>query len=87
MPARTFYIVVHFFAVHCKTTTSNDRIKGFAENMNTQRLILFSLFELESRHRYKLSSWKRNEKRMVLFLSFIDMNSIRLNVVKEKRTV
>ena len=48
MRARAIYIFVHFFAVYCKTTTSNDQIKGFVGNMNTQRLIiLFCLFELK----------------------------------------
>ena len=56
MPAHVFYILVHFFAAHCKTATSNGKIKGFVENMNTQRLNFFSLFELESRP-YKLISW------------------------------
>ena len=45
MPARAFYILMHFFAVQSKTKTSDDQIKGFEENMNTQRLIFFSLFE------------------------------------------
>ena len=49
MPARAFYILVHFFAVRCKTTTSNDQIIGFVENMNTQHLLFLLLFELESR--------------------------------------
>ena len=44
--ARAFYILVHFFAVPCKTTTSNDQIKGSVENVNTRRLIFLSLFEL-----------------------------------------
>ena len=32
--ARAFYILVHFFAVLCKTTTSNDQILGFLENVS-----------------------------------------------------
>ena len=49
MPRHVFYILIHFFAVPCKTTAANDQIIGFEENMNTRRLIFLSLFELESR--------------------------------------
>ena len=43
--ASAFYILVHFFAVLCKTTTGNYQIRGFVENVNTRRRILFfSLF-------------------------------------------
>ena len=54
--AHAFYILVHFFAVPCKTTTSNDQILGFVANMNTQRSIFLSLFKLESPP-YEFSSW------------------------------
>ena len=37
---RAFYVLVHFFAVPCKTITSNDQIIGFVENVNTRRLNL-----------------------------------------------
>ena len=56
MPARVFHILVHFFTVHCKTTTSNNQIKGFVENMNAQRLNFYSLFERESCP-HKTISW------------------------------
>ena len=39
MPARAVYILVHCFAVLCKTTTSNDQIIGFVEKVNTRQLI------------------------------------------------
>ena len=55
-PECAFYILVHFFAVPCKTTTLNDQIIGFVEKMNTRRLIFLSLFELKSRP-YKFSTW------------------------------
>ena len=35
--ACAFYILVHLFAVLCKTTTSNDKILGFLENVSTRR--------------------------------------------------
>ena len=42
MPACAVYILVHFFAVICKTT--NDQIIGFVEKVNTRQLIfLFSI--------------------------------------------
>ena len=44
--ARAFYIVVHFFAVPCKTTTPNYKIIGFVEKLNTRRYIFLSVFEL-----------------------------------------
>ena len=47
MPARALYILVHFFAFYCKATTSNNQMKGFVENINTQRLNFFSLFNLD----------------------------------------
>ena len=31
--AHAFYTLVHFFAVPCKTTTLNEQIIGFVENM------------------------------------------------------
>ena len=52
--ARKFYILVHFFAVSCKTTTSIDQIIDFVKKVNTRRLIFFSLFEIES-HSYNLA--------------------------------
>ena len=43
MPARAVYILVHFFAALCKTT-SNDLIIDFVEKVNTRQLIfLFSI--------------------------------------------
>ena len=47
--ARAFYILIQFFTVLRKTTTSNDQIIGFVENKNTQQLIFLSPFELQSR--------------------------------------
>ena len=41
--AGAFYISVHFFAVPCKTTTSNNKIINFVEKTNTRRLIFLSL--------------------------------------------
>ena len=46
--ARASCIFVHFFAVLCKTTTSNDQIQGLKENVSTRRLIFFSLSELNT---------------------------------------
>ena len=46
--ARASYMFVHFFAVLCKTTTSNDQIQGLKENVSTRRLIFFSLSELNT---------------------------------------
>ena len=45
--ACAFYILVDFFAVSGQTTTSNDKIMGFVEKVNTSRLIFLSLFELK----------------------------------------
>ena len=45
-----------YFAVSRKTTTSNDQIVGFVENVNTRQPIFLTLFELESRH-YEFGSW------------------------------
>ena len=42
--ARAFYIFVHFFAVLCKTTTWNDQIQGFVENVNTRPRLIFIFF-------------------------------------------
>ena len=36
---RAFYILIHFFAVLCKTTTWYDQIQGFVENVNAWRWI------------------------------------------------
>ena len=41
--ARAFYILVHFFAVLCKTTTWNNQILGFLENMSTRRWVFHFL--------------------------------------------
>ena len=35
LAARAFSILVHFFAVPCKTTTLNDKIRSFAEKVKT----------------------------------------------------
>ena len=40
--ARAVYILVHFFAVLCKTTTWNDQILGFLENVTVWRQNPFS---------------------------------------------
>ena len=40
--ARAFYILVHFFAVLCKTTTWNDQILGFLENVVEHTTVNFS---------------------------------------------
>ena len=40
--ARALYVFVHFFAVLCKTTTWNDQIQGFVENVSTRRRIFHS---------------------------------------------
>ena len=45
---RAFYILVHLFAVTCKTTASSDQIIGFVENMKMQQFILNSLLKLGS---------------------------------------
>ena len=42
--ARAFLILVHFFTVLCKTTTWNDQIQGFVENVNTRRWMFHFLF-------------------------------------------
>ena len=42
--ARALYVFVHFFAVLCKTTTWNDQIQGFVENVSTRRRIFHSPF-------------------------------------------
>ena len=55
MPARAFYILVHFFAVLCKTTTSNNRVIGVVEKVNARQLISFSLFEIKRRY-YEFNS-------------------------------
>ena len=59
--ARVFYILVHFFAVYCKTATSNDQIIGFVENVNTRRLIFLSLFKIESRP-YEFNSFMQTRE-------------------------
>ena len=53
--ARALYVFVHFFAVLCKTTTRNDQIQGFVENVSTRRRIFHSPSQLE-RHSYQFSS-------------------------------
>ena len=40
--ARAFYILVHFFAVLCKTTTWNDQILGFLENVSAWQQVFLS---------------------------------------------
>ena len=35
--------LIHFVAVPCKTTTSNNKIIGFVENVNTRQSIFLSL--------------------------------------------
>ena len=52
-----FYILVHFFAVPCKTATSNDQIIGFVANVNTRPSIFLPLLELELSLPYEFSSW------------------------------
>ena len=54
--ARSFYIFVHFFAVLCKTTTWNDEIWVFLENVSTRRWI-FHFPSLLEGHSYQSSSW------------------------------
>ena len=53
--ARALCVFVHFFAVLCKTTTWNDQIQGFVENVSTRRRILHSPSLLEP-HSYQFSS-------------------------------
>ena len=50
-----FSILIHFFAIPCKTTTSNEQIKDFAENVKTRQVIFISLFDVE-KHPYEVSS-------------------------------
>ena len=40
--ARAFYILVHFFAVLYKTTTWNNQILGFLENVSAWRQVFVS---------------------------------------------
>ena len=54
--ARAFYILVHFFAVLCKTRKWNDHIKGFVENVNARRWISHFLSSLV-RPSYQFGSW------------------------------
>ena len=54
--ARMFYILVHFFAVPCETTTSNDTTIGFLGESEHTVANFLSVFELKS-HPYKLGSW------------------------------
>ena len=53
--ARALYVLVHFFAAISKTTTWNDHIQGFVENMNTRQWIFHSPSLLE-RCSYQFSS-------------------------------
>ena len=39
--ARAFYILVHFFAVLCKTAMWNDKILGFLEKGSVWRKMFF----------------------------------------------
>ena len=53
--ARAFYVFEHFFAVISKTTTWNDQIQGFLENVSTRRWI-FHFPSLLERRSHKSSS-------------------------------
>ena len=44
---RASYFLVHFFDVHCTTTTWNLLIWRFMKDMDIRRRIFFPLFELE----------------------------------------
>ena len=65
--ARAFYYwhyLVHFFAVPCKATTSNDQITGFVENVNIERFSFLFLFKLEKsvKMKKKKKKWKKKMK-------------------------